>query len=165
MRASGSGRYQMMEGPVPAPDELREAATDLSEKSMHVFHVSDNPVPGTNLYVVYVDNHPFPCHYTEEKGTLGFRVPGNFPEAGPEDSFFIVPPSVKLRTADPVRATTDINRASADPQHLQNVIPVQGPALVFSWHLWNKTKWDRRKHTLVDHYAHCIRRFEQPEHD
>lgn len=150
---------------MPAPEELRAAVAELSAKSGHSFHASDQPVPGTNLYVVYALDHPFPPHYTADKGTFGFRAPGNYPDAGPEDSFFLLPASVKLRTADALRHTTDIHRASADPNHLQTVIPVEGPALVFSWHLWNRVAWNRRKHTLIDHHAHCLRRFEQAEHD
>jgi hypothetical protein len=154
-----------MEAQVVAPDDLRSAVAALSQQTGLVFVVSDRPVPGTNLYVVYAANHPFSSQYNQEKGTLGFRVPGNFPDAGPEDSFFIMPESVKLKEADPVRQSTDINRASPDPNHLQTTIPVEGVALVFSWHLWNKKEWNRRKHALIDHYTHSLRRFEQPEHD
>src|SRR5207249_4450709 len=137
----------------------------LAQQAGHAFHVSDQPVPGTNLYVVYAPDHPMPAHYAAEKGALGFRVPGNYPDAGPEDTFFIAPATVKLREPDPVRGSTDINRASADGNHIQKVVPVDGPVLVFSWHLWNKAAWQRRKHTLMDHYMHCLRRWEQPEHD
>jgi hypothetical protein len=115
--------------------------------------------------VAYAPDHPFPERYTLGRGTLGFRVPGNLPDAAPEDSFFIAPATVKLRAADPVRNSCDLHRAGADPNYLQGVIPVEGPVLVFSWHIWNKGIWNRRKHTLIDHYAHCLRRFEQPEHD
>jgi hypothetical protein len=153
----------MMEAPVAAPDELRQAVASLSIHSGHTFAISERPVPGTTLYVVYATDHPLPKHYTRERATLGFRVPDNWPDAAPEDSFFLFPGDIKLSAPDPVRNTIDINRAAANSEHIQGVM--DGPALVFSWHLWNKVAWNRRKHTLVDHYSHCLRRFEQIEHD
>lgn len=150
---------------MPVPEQIAAAVRDLSERSGHVFVVSDAVVPGTMLYVVYAAEHPLPGHYTETVGVLGFRVPHNFPDACPEDSFFIQPATVKLREPDAVTKSNNVHRASPDPKFL-NGTPIAGtPALVFSWHLWNKEPWDRRKHTLFDHYTHSLRRFEQPEHD
>lgn len=149
---------------MPAPDLVAAAVLDLSQKSGQEFVVSDTTVPGTALYVVYAVAHPFPAHYSLESGVLGFRVPQNFPDACPEDSFFLQPATVKLREADANRKSVDIHRASPDANFL-NGTAIAGPALVFSWHLWNKVPWDRRKHTLFDHYTHTLRRFEQPEHD
>ncbi len=150
---------------MPAPDDIIAAVRELSEKSGFQFRVTDVPVEGTTLYVVYAENHAFPDAYTVSAGTLGFRVPDTFPDACPEDCFFIQPHSVKLKQPDSIRTSIDINRASATPDFLKGTSFTDRTVLIFSWHLWDRRKWDRNKHTLVDHYNHCIRRFDMPEHD
>lgn len=150
---------------MPAPDDLHTAVADLSAASGYRFTVSSDVVPGTNLYLVHATDHVFPQHYSLDKGVLGFRVPGNYPEANPEDCFFLMPASVRLREADPVRNSIELNRAAPNADFAAGLIPGGGEALVVSWHLWNRRPWDRRKHTLIDHYWHCLRRFDQPEHD
>jgi len=45
-------------------------------------------------------DHPFRPDYTVTNGVLGFRAPSNFPDAAPEDSFFIMPITVKLVKPD-----------------------------------------------------------------
>jgi len=147
------------------PAEIRSAVAALSEKSGHDFRVTDAPVEGTSLYVVYATAHPMPAHYTAETAMLGFRVPSNYPDACPEDSFFIQPITIKLKTADEKRNSTDIHRASVTDSFLKGSGLENAAVLLFSWHLWDRAPWDRRKHTLFDHYTHSIRRFEQPEHD
>lgn len=146
-------------------DAILAAVKDLSEKSGLDFSVTETVVEGTELYVVYATNHPFPDVYTVAAGVLGFRVPHNFPDAQPEDSFFIQPDTVKLKTADQKRNSVDIHRAAPDQNLLKGTPLGSGPALLFSWHIWNKVAWKRGKHTLADHYFHCVKRFEQPEHD
>jgi hypothetical protein len=150
---------------VPAPDSIRKAVEELSKASGHLFQVTDAPVDGTALYVVYARDHSFPEQYSVRRGTLGFRVPQNIPDACPEDAFFIQPHQIKLKTPDPVRHSTDIHRAGATADFLKGTEIGTEPALVFSWHLWNKGIWNRNKHTLIDHYTHCLRRFDEPEHD
>ena len=151
---------------MPISDELRAALAELSQKSGHDFMVSQEPVQGTQLYVVYAHGHALPDRYTPESGTLGFRVPSNYSDAAPEDSFFIQPGTVKLRSPDPIRNSCDLHRAAvAPPEFLRGTELESISALVFSWHLWNKKAWDRCRDTLIDHYTHCLRRFEQPEHD
>jgi len=144
---------------------LLQAVEELSQKSGYPFQISAVPVPGTGLFVVHTPAHPFRSEYTVAQGALGFRTPFNFPDAGPEDSFFIIPCDVKLSTADPVRKSMDPNRASRAEKLVTGSTLGNAPVLLFSWHLWAKISWNRRVHTLVDHYTHCIRRFEQPEHD
>lgn len=146
-----------------ASEELLRAVADLSERSRHAFEISSQVVPGTNLYVVHTNDHEFRHTYTVERGILGFRVPGNFPDAGPEDSFFIAPADTKLRTADAVRNSIDLNRAGRAEGYVTGSALRNMPVLVFSWHLWNGVPWNRKKHTLMDHYTHCIRRFEMAE--
>lgn len=146
-------------------EEIVAAVTELSIRSGHQFTVSSKPVTGTDLYVVYATNHPLPASYTVQTGVLGFRVPSMFPDAHPEDAFFIQPHDVKLKAVDQVRKNSDIHRASVSPDLLKGTELAGQSVLVFSWHLWDRAAWDRTKHTLVDHYQHCIRRFEQPEHD
>lgn len=149
---------------MPAPEHLVEAVASLAATSGYAFQISDRCVSGTQLYVVHAANHPFSAGYTVTIGTLGFRVAATFPDSEPEDSFFIAPADVKLRVPDSIRNSIDLNRAAVSADHVRGVLDI--PVLVFSWHLWNKPgKWDRRKHTLIDHYGHVIRRFEQPEHD
>jgi len=150
--------------PVAAPEEIETAVAALSESSGLEFRVTDVPVIGTNLYVVYARNHPLPEKYTVSSATLGFRVPGNFPDAGPEDSFFLQPDDIRLKEDDPVTHTRNLNRASSNQDFVRGT-ELEGAALVFSWHLWEKRPWSRSKNTLIDHYAHCVRRFDQPEHD
>jgi len=153
------------EAQVPPSEELLKAVANLGEKSGHVFQISPEVVPGTNLFVVHTADHPFSQEYTVTSGPLGFRVPSNFPDAAPEDSFFITPVVIKLVKPDPVRNSIYLNRASrADNLVLKSDLGA-APVLLFSWHLWDRAPWNRRIHTLVDHYNHCILRFEQPEHD
>lgn len=147
------------------PNELLHAVDELSERSGHKFEISPEPVPGTSLFVVHTSDHEFRQEYTATSGVLGFRVPNNLPDAGPEDSFFILPIDIKLRTPDPVRNSIDVNRAGRADNFVVGSALGQQPVLLFSWHIWNKSAWNRRTHTLLDHYAHCVRRFEQPEHD
>jgi hypothetical protein len=150
---------------VPAPPEIESAVAELCESSGLTFRVSETEVVGTQLFVVYAPEHPFPERYTVSAGVLGFRVPRNFPDAGPEDSFFIQPHDVKLKVAEPVRGNADIHRAGVNNDFLKGMELGNAPALVFSWHLWDRSAWNRRKHRLVDHYTHCLRRFDHPEHD
>jgi hypothetical protein len=150
---------------VPPSETLLQAVTDLSARSGRVFQISPQPVPGTKLFVVYTDNHEYRAEYTITSGALGFRVPSNFPDAAPEDSFFITAVNAKLRKPDPVRRSVDLNRVGRAEGFVTGSALGNVPVLVFSWHLWNKAAWDRRKHTLFDHYTHCIRRFEMEEHD
>lgn len=147
------------------PEEILKAVLKLSEDTGLVFEVLDVPVQGTNLYVVFVTNHPFPDRYTVSSGVLGFRVPNNFPNACPEDCFFIQPHDTKLREPDKTRNSTDIHRASKSDDFLKGTKFGNSSVLVFSWHIWNTLVWDRKKHSLSDHYFHCLRRFEVPEHD
>jgi hypothetical protein len=148
---------------VAASEELASAVADLSERSGHAFQISPQVVPGTNLYVVHTNDHDFRAAYTVERGVLGFRVPGNFPDAGPEDNFFIAPVDTKLRSADAVRNSIDLNRAGRAEGYVTGSALGTMRVLVFSWHLWNAVPWNRKKHTLMDHYTHCIRRFEMAE--
>jgi len=115
--------------------------------------------------VVYAVNHPLPERYTVNSATLGFRVPENFPDAAPEDSFFIQVPAIELVQADTVRQTKVVNRLNATDGFLTGTSLADHRTWVFSWHLWEKSAWNRRKHKLLDHYLHCLRRFEAPEHD
>ena len=144
-------------------DELLKAVEALSEKSGYRFQISDEPVPGTSLFVVHTDDHAFRPEYTVLRGILGFRAPSNFPDAAPEDSFFIAPAEVKLVRPDAVRNNIDLNRAGRTENFVSGSALGNIPVLVFSWHLWDRVAWNRRTHTLVDHYAHCVRRFEHPE--
>ena len=146
-------------------DLLLQAVEELSEKSGHRFHISPEPVPNTNLYLVHTEDHPFRPEYTIRTGVFGFRVPFNFPDAAPEDSFFIAPSETKLREADAVRSSIDLNRAGRAEGYVTGSLLGGMPVLVFSWHLWDRVQWNRRKNTLIDHYTHCVRRFEQAEHD
>ena len=148
---------------MPPSEELARAVADLSERSGHAFQISPQVVPGTNLYVVHTHDHEFRTSYTVERGVLGFRVPATFPDAGPEDSFFIGPADTKLRIADSVRKSIDLNRAGRAEGHVAGSALGNAPVLVFSWHLWNTVPWNRKKHTLMDHYTHCIRRFDMAE--
>jgi hypothetical protein len=145
-------------------DDIVAAVADLTEKSGQQFRVTDAVVDNTDLYVVYASGHPFPARYTVESGILGFRVPRNFPDACPEDSFFVQPDTIRLKERDPVRNSYELNRTGSNRDFLKGTILGANPALVFSWHIWNNVPWNRRTHTLVDHYAHCLRRFEQEEH-
>jgi hypothetical protein len=160
-----SEQFQAKGDPVAAPDDLVEAVAELSNKSGHEFRISESPVEGTDMFVVYAVDHPLSAQYTVASGIFGFRVPRQFPNAGPEDSFFIQPHDVKLKQADPARNSTDVHRASSVPDFLKGTELGGSPGLAFSWHLWNTVPWNRNKHTLVDHYGHCVRRFEKPEHD
>lgn len=155
----------MKVAPVAAPDHLKEAVAELAKASGIQFQISDNVVTGTELHVVYATEHPLPDRYTAESATFGFRVPRNFPDAGPEDSFFLEGTGLTLKVADPKRNSTDIHRASGTVEILRGTELDGRTALVFSWHVWEKSAWNRRKHTLIDHYNHCIRRFEEAEHD
>ncbi len=155
----------MKVAPVPAPDDVRAAVAELSERTGLRFTVSSVPVGGTELFVVWAAEHPLPDRYTASSGILGFRVPRNFPDAAPEDCFFLRPQDLKLKTNDPVRLSPDINRASVSQDFCTGTELDGGGVLVFSWHIWNKVPWNRRKHTLIDHYTHCVRRFDEPEHD
>lgn len=146
-----------------ASEEIVAAVADLSERSGHTFQISPEVVPGTNLYVVHTNEHDFRAAYNVERGVLGFRVPGSFPDAGPEDSFFIAPADTKLRSADSVRNSIDLNRAGRAEGYVVGSVLGNVGVLVFSWHLWNAVPWNRKKHTLMDHYTHCIRRFEMAE--
>jgi hypothetical protein len=148
---------------VPASETIVRAVDELRERSGYSFQISPCPVPGTSLFVVHTDDHPFRAEFTINRGTLGFRIPFNFPDAGPEDAFFIAPIEVKLAQPDRSRNSIDLNRASRVDNFVTGSALGNIPVLLFSWHLWNTLKWNRRTHTLVDHYTHCIRRFEQPE--
>lgn len=148
---------------MPPSEELLRAVQTLSEKSGYFFQISGETVPGTNVFVVHTLDHPFRPEYTVPRGVLGFRVPFNFPDAAPEDSFFIAPADVKLVSADAVRNSIDLNRAGRTENFVSGSALGSIPVLVFSWHLWDRMAWNRRTHTLVDHHAHCVRRFGQPE--
>ena len=148
-----------------APDYIVDEVKRLSEASGEAFEVSPNPIAGTELYALYASDHWLPARYTRNKGILGFRVPANLPLGCPEDSFFIAPDDLQLVIADPVRNSRDIHRAGKTPGILTGSALGDISVLVFSWHIWNKVQWDRGRHTLLDHYQHCLRRFEQPEHD
>lgn len=162
---SDSELSRVKEVPVSAPEEILAAVAELSEQSGYQFKVTSVPVEGTDLYVVYAEGYPFPARYTLASGIFGFRVPRNFPNACPEDSFFIQPHDVKLKDLEPTRNSIEIHRASPSPDLLKGTELGGAPALVFSWHIWNRGIWNRSKHTLVDHYTHCLRRFDEPEHD
>ena len=148
---------------MPASEELLGALADLSERSGRRFEISPQTVPGTNLYVVHTNDHEFRPDYTVGQGVLGFRVPSNFPDAGPEDSFFIAPAEIKLRVPEPARNSIELNRVGRVDGYAAGSTLGNTPVLVFSWHLWNTVPWNRHKHTLMDHYSHCIRRFEMAE--
>jgi hypothetical protein len=148
---------------VAASEELTHAVEDLSVRSGQAFEISPQPVPGTSLYVLHTNDHEFRSEYTITSGVFGFRVPANFPDAGPEDSFFILPAETKLRNPDPVRNSIDLNRVGRADGHIVGSVLGNTPVLVFSWHLWNNVPWNRRMHTLLDHYTHCLRRFEVAE--
>ncbi|MDB6019628.1 MAG: Prokaryotic family [Pedosphaera sp.] len=163
MRVSGFVPCLTKEGPVPAPDHLIKAVAELARETEEPFRISDGVVLGTEMYLVTAANYQLPARYTRQVATLGFRVPSSFPDAGPEDSFFLWPADIKLTVADPIRNSNDINRAGVDPSIAKGIL--DGAVLSFSWHLWNKVPWERRKHTLVDHYRHVLRRFEMQEHD
>jgi hypothetical protein len=151
---------------VTAPDHIRSAVARLSLAAGLEFQVTDEMVSGTEMYVVYAEDHPLPDRYNQAVGTLGFRVPRNLPDGQPEDSFFVITQMpLKLATADPTRNSTDVHRASVTTEFFKGTSLDGRPALVFSWHLWDRFPWNRGKHTLVDHYTHCVRRFDQPEHD
>jgi hypothetical protein len=127
--------------------------------------VTEHSVDGTELHVLYVAEHSLPAKYSRSHGLFGFRAPAIFPMGCPEDSFFLAPDDLQLVTADPVRNSHDLNRAGKAAGMLKGTELGDISVLVFSWHLWNKVPWDRNKHTLLDHYRHCLRRLEQPEHD
>ena len=112
-----------------------------------------------------MNDHPFRSEYTVPFGALGFRAPFNFPDAAPEDSFFIAPSEIKLIETDATRDSGDIHRAGRVDNYVAGSSLGNIPVLIFSWHLWDRVPWNRRKNTLFDHYAHCVRRFDQPEHD
>jgi hypothetical protein len=151
---------------VQTPSEsLLDAVDYLSARSGHQFQVSPEPVPGTSLFVVHAADHEYRQEYTVRSGPFGFRVPFNFPDAAPEDCFFISAVGAKLKMPDPVRKNADIHRVGLNQGFVAGSALGNVPVLVFSWHLWNRVRWERRKHTLFDHYTHCLRRFEQPEHD
>lgn len=147
-----------------APEHLVDAVKDLAEASRQAFQVTDSMVTNTQLYVVYAPDHWLPDKYTRTEGTFGFRVGDGYPESCPEDAFFIYPADIKLVAPDPVRRNTDLNRAAAQTGILTGTDLGDVSVLVFSWHLWNQAgKWKRGKHTLIDHYTHCLRRFDQTE--
>jgi hypothetical protein len=148
---------------VPPTEALRRAVDELREQTSLDWQLSDGVVAGTSLHVVYVKDHDMPGHYGAPTATLGFRVPTNCPDGQPEDAFFLLPANLELRETEPTRSSKAINRAASTPNVLQGVFPDNPNCLVFSWHLWNTVPWDRRKNTLLDHYGHCLRRFEQPE--
>jgi hypothetical protein len=160
---SGFAQSLAKEDRVPAPDHLIEAVAELARETGEAFRISEGVVRGTEMYLVTAPDHRLPARYTRETAMLGFRVPSSFPDAAPEDCFFLWPADIKLATADPVRHSVDINRAGADSNIANGIL--EGPVLNFSWHLWNKVPWERRKHTLMDHYLHVLRRFEMQEHD
>jgi hypothetical protein len=76
---SVSEPFPTREDPVAAPEEIVKAVAELAEKSGHKFAVTAVPVDGTQLYVVYAADHPFPDRYTVVSGMLGFRVSSNRP--------------------------------------------------------------------------------------
>ena len=147
------------------PNALATAVAQLRETAGEEFQVTEKAVEGTELHVVYVCDHPLPARYSNRIAMLGFRVPSRFPDACPEDSFFLVPCEIKLVEPDSARNSTDLNRAGRTEGVLKGTELPDTPVLLFSWHLWNSVPWDRNKHTLMDHYRHCLRRFEQNEHD
>ncbi|HKF48021.1 MAG TPA: hypothetical protein VKB38_11740 [Terracidiphilus sp.] len=148
------------------PSELlAQAVSDLSARSGHQFEISPETVSGTNLFVVHTLAHEYRQEYTVPSGGLGFRVPFNFADAAPEDCFFITAAGTKLKVPDTVRNSSDLHRVGVTEGFVAGSALGNVPVLVFSWHLWNRLPWDRKKHTLFDHYTHCIRRFERPEHD
>jgi hypothetical protein len=149
---------------VPAPNHLIRAVTELGNKSGQAFLITENPVIGTELYVVYVRDFKLPPKYSPDIATFGFRVPTQFPNACPEDSFFLIPCDVSLSLPNPERGSTDINRARKTEKVTSGTELGDGAVLLFSWHLWDRVPWDRSKHQLIDHYEHCLRRFDQPEH-
>ncbi len=149
-----------------APDFLIQEVKRLKLVSGQDFILSSNPIEGTaGMYGVYADGHPLPDRYTRTKGLLGFRIPSNLPDAQPEDCFFIAPDDILLVEADPKRNSHELHRAGRSPGFMKGSALGEMSVLVFSWHLWDRRPWDRNKHTLIDHYHHCLRRFEQPEHD
>lgn len=163
---SASARYQTRVGQVTVPDRLLRAVSELSGATGVNFAVTEHPVTGTQLHVVYANDHSLPERYSLDRGTFAFRVPATYPDAGPEDAFILATAiPLKLKEADPVRNSIDVNRTSAGTGLLAGTPIREQHTLVFSWHLWNRVAWDRNRHTLIDHYTHCIRRFEQPEHD
>lgn len=162
---NASGLFLTTEVQVLPSNDLLNAVADLQERSGYVFQISPEVVPGTSLFVVHTVDHPFRPEYTIRSGVLGFRVPSNFPDAAPEDSFFITPITVKLVSLDPMRNSADLHRASRADSFVLGSTLGAVPVLLFSWHLWDRAPWNRRTHTLFDHYNHCIRRFEQPERD
>ncbi len=150
---------------MPVPEALAAAIEALRTTTGENFQVTERPVDGTEMHVVYLRNHTLPTHYSSRNGLFGFRVPARFPDACPEDCFFLVPWDIKLAEQDPVRKSTDPNRAGKAENLLKGTELDDVPVLMFSWHLWNTVPWDRNKHTLMDHYRHCLRRFDQSEHD
>lgn len=150
---------------MPPSDLLRNAVDDLTKRSGYEFHITEKTVAGTELYVVYTKLHPFSEAYDVQSGLLGFRVPAIFPEACPEDAFFIRPATVHLLKPDTLRNSTMLNRASSTPNVTTGTELGDEQVLMFSWHLWNRSPWNRKSNTLFDQYSHSIRRFEQPEHD
>jgi hypothetical protein len=148
---------------VAAPDHLRAAVDELTKDAGVNFVISDEPIAGTELYLVYATNHPLPSRYSVSHGTLGFRIPTSFPNGQPEDCFFVHPDSIQLSTSEPTRNSNTIHRTGSDPNFAKGML--DGPVLVFSWHIWDRVPWDRKKHTLIDHYRHALRRFEAPERD
>jgi hypothetical protein len=162
---SASALSRTLEVPVQPGETLKMAVDELSQKSGCQFLISEEPVPGTSVYVVHTSDHPFRPEYTVQSGILGFRVPSNFPDASPEDAFFIAPATVKLQQPDASRNSIDINRAGVVAGYVNGSALGEISVLVFSWHLWDRRPWNRRINTLVDHYTHSIRRFEMPEHD
>jgi hypothetical protein len=151
---------------VPAPERILAAVTKLSQESGERFEVSEDVVPGTRLYVVFARDHELPDRYIRDRVVVGFRVPENYPDANPEDSFFIVPSDIKLKVPDSIRNSRDLNRSGeSGVDYLAGTALDGQKALVFSWHIWDRRAWSRTKHSLTDHYRHALRRFEQPEHD
>jgi hypothetical protein len=148
---------------VAAPEHLRAAVDELACDSGANFVIADAPIAGTELYLVYAPNHPLPSRYTFSQGILGFRIPASFPNGQPEDCFCLHPDSIKLSEPEPSRNSDTIHRAGIDPNFAKGVL--DGAVLVFSWHIWDRVPWDRKKHTLIDHYRHVLRRFEVPERD
>ena len=110
IRMSVSAPSPTTEVRVEPSDILLEAVKDLSAKSGCTFQISPTPVPGTQLFVVHTPQHEYRPEYTIPSGGLGFRVPFNFPDAAPEDSFFITAVDTKLKVPDSVRKSTDLNR-------------------------------------------------------
>lgn len=161
---------------MPVPEAVERAVAELRTRTHLAFAVGETPVQGTNLHVVYTLDFPLPDRYVDTGSTappagspkclFGFRVPANYPDAGPEDSFFLAPVTLRLREPDPKRQSSDIHRAGVGSGILRGTLPEDPNVLVFSWHLWGDRKpWSRRANNLVDHYTHCLRRFEAPEHD